>query len=275
MTRRRLVAVTIAAMLAASALAAGLTLALRPSATPVAATTEASYAYYSSVIGPYTHGTMMGGSNYGWMMGQSGYQWMMGGVDAPGWMNGGSLPGSMMGEGGDPGTVMGSLFANAPGPRLSAAQATELGQTAPAGAVADRATHRLTFTGTDVAFTMLASPSMPQEDFEVAGMVNPTIVVPHGARVSIQFVNADTDMAHGIVVTANPEAASSPMPMMTAAPAFSGAALWFLGDATSAGMPIGTLAFTATASGTYQYLCPVPGHAQEGMVGSFVVEPAS
>jgi rusticyanin len=223
-------------------------------------------------MGPYAHGSMMGGQSYSWMMGQSGYAWMMGGADAPGWMTGGSLPESMMGEGGDPGTVMGSLFANAPGPRVSAAQATTLGRAVPAGAVADRSAHRLTFSGTDVSFAVLASPSMPQENFEIAGMVNPTVVVPQGAQVTIQFVNADTDMTHGIVITASNDAASSVMPMMTATPAFSGAALWFLGEATSAGMHEGTLGFTATAAGTYQYFCPVPGHAQEGMIGSFVVE---
>ena len=33
----------------------------------------------------------------------------------------------------------------------------------------------------------------------------------------------------------------------------------------------GTLTFTASAAGTYQYLCPVPGHAQKGMAGSLVI----
>jgi plastocyanin len=61
------------------------------------------------------------------------------------------------------------------------------------------------------------------------------------------------------------------MPMLTAGPVFSGSALWFLGDPTSAGLHTGTLSFTATKSGTYQYLCPVPGHARDGMVGTFEV----
>ncbi len=39
----------------------------------------------------------------------------------------------------------------------------------------------------------------------------------------------------------------------------------------AAGMHAGTLTFTAAAPGTYQYLCPVPGHAQEGMTGTFTV----
>jgi rusticyanin len=205
------------------------------------------------------------------MMGQSGYTWMMGGTAAPGWMTGGSLPESMMGGSGDPGTVMGSLFANAPGPRVSGSDATRLGSEVPAGATIDSAARRITFSGQAVSFTVLASPSMPQEDFEIAGMVDPTVVVPSGARISIQLINADTDMAHGLVVTAG-GASSSSMPMMTAPPAFSGAALWFLGDATSAGMHTATLSFAATTAGTYQYICPVPAHAQEGMAGNFVVQ---
>jgi rusticyanin len=272
MTPRRLAAVITVAALAAAGLATGLTLALRGPSTPAA--TDADYAYYQSVMSPYA-GTSMMGAGSGSMMGQSGYQWMMGGTNAPGWMSGGTLPSSMMGGSADPGTIMGSLFANAPGPRLTAAEATNLGDSVPSGAVADASAHRLTFSGKDASFTVLASPSMPQENFEIAGMVDPAVVVPQGAQVTLQFVNADTDMAHGFVVTANTAASSSPMPMMTAAPAFSGAALWFLGDATSAGMHTATLSFSATTTGTYEYICPVPGHAQKGMAGSFVVDVAS
>jgi uncharacterized cupredoxin-like copper-binding protein len=58
---------------------------------------------------------------------------------------------------------------------------------------------------------------------------------------------------------------------MTAAASFPGAALWFLGEPTAAGMHAGTLAFTAASPGSYQYLCPVPGHAREGMAGTFIV----
>ena len=81
----------------------------------------------------------------------------------------------------------------------------------------------------------------------------------------------DSDTAHGLVVTST-GARSSYMPMMTVSEAFSDAAVWFLGDPTSAGMHEGSMTFTASTTGTYQYLCPVPGHAQKGMVGTFVVE---
>jgi len=67
------------------------------------------------------------------------------------------------------------------------------------------------------------------------------------------------------------------MPMMTSQPAFTGSALWFLGNPTNAGMHTATLTFTATTPGTYHYLCPVPvpGHAQEGMTGTFTVSNSS
>lgn len=65
------------------------------------------------------------------------------------------------------------------------------------------------------------------------------------------------------------------MPMTTSYSAFTGSALWFLGNPTAAGMHAGILQFTATTPGTYHYLCPVPGHAQEGMAGAFTVSRAA
>jgi hypothetical protein len=76
---------------------------------------------------------------------------------------------------------------------------------------------------------------------------------------------------HGSVVGRRPRRPSVPMPMMTSRPAFADSALWFLGDATASGMHTTTLTFTATTPGTYHYLCPVPGHAREGMTGTFTV----
>jgi rusticyanin len=122
-----------------------------------------------------------------------------------------------------------------------------------------------------VRLTAVASPAGgPDETFRIAGLVNPKVIVPAGAQVSIEVVNADPDTAHGLVVTAN-GAESSWMPMMTSRPTFPGSALWFLGNPTSAGMHTGTLTFTASTPGTYHYLCPVPGHAQKGMTGLFEV----
>ncbi|HET9077245.1 MAG TPA: sulfocyanin-like copper-binding protein [Acidimicrobiales bacterium] len=266
--RRRRTVLAVAAALAASGLGVGLAMTVGGSA----ASSASAYGYYQSVMGRYGIGpsTMMGGSGYGWMTGPSGYGWMMGGASAPGWMTGGALPGFMAGGGADPGQVMGSLFAGSPGPRVSAAEATRLGAEVPAGAGIDRAADTVAFSTTTVRLTVVASPSMPAENFRIAGLTDPTIVVPAGARISIRFINADGDMAHGLVVTSS-EAASSWMPMMTSGPAFPGAAVWFLGGSTSAGMHEATVDFTASTPGSYRYLCPVPGHAREGMAGTLTV----
>ena len=267
-TRAGLIA---AAVLAAAGLGIGLTVAFAGgsgSATPSDSGSSA-YRYYQSMMGSLPGGSMMGSSQHA-MMDQSGYAWMTGGTTAPGWMTGGSLPDSMMGLGSDPGSIMGRFWADAPGPRVTAADAARLGNQTPTGATIDTAAGRITFTSHTVQLVVLASPSMPAENFRIAGLTNPTIVLPAGARVSIQLINADTDMAHGLVITSG-DAADSSMPMMTESPAFPGAALWFLGEATSAGMHTGTLTFTATTPGSYRYLCPVPGHAQKGMIGNLVV----
>jgi rusticyanin len=288
MTRKQTMIVASAAVIAAAGLGAGVALASggspgQPAASVTsspAASASPGYSWYRSMMGSYYGNSggsgMMGNSSYSWMMSQAGYQWMMGGTSSPGWMRGGTLPeammgGGMMGTGTDPGKIMGRLFAGAPGPRVSAAQATALASQVPSGAQVSRAGNTITFTTTTVRLTILASPSGgPDETFRVAGLVNPRIVVPAGARVTIQLINADNDTAHGLVITAS-DASASWMPMMTARPAFTGSALWFLGNPTSAGMHEGSLTFTASSPGTYRYLCPVPGHAQKGMSGIFAV----
>jgi Sulfocyanin (SoxE) domain len=293
MTRKRNKILAGVAVLAAAGLGAGAAVAATGSSgqpsTPAAAASPAAYTgpsytwYQSMMSGYYGNGTgtpMMGGSSYGsygWMMGQAGYRWMTGsGTAVPGWMTSGSLPSAMMstgmmGSGTDPGKVMGTLFASASGPRVSAARATALGSQIPAGAQVSKVSNTITFATTTIRLTILAGPSGgPDETFRAAGLVNPRIIVPAGAHVTIELVNADPDTAHGLVVTAS-SATASAMPMMTARPAFAGSALWFLGDPTAAGMHEGATIFTATTPGTYRYLCPVPGHAREGMTGIFTV----
>jgi rusticyanin len=279
MTRKRAGILVSVAVIAAAGLGVGVGIAATGGGTPATSSARASspygpgYAYYRNMMGRYFGGTsMMGGSGgYGWMMGAAGYRWMFGGTSAPAWMRGEQLPAAMMGNGTDPGQVMGRLWADAPGPRVSSAQATALGSQIPAGARIDRASRTITFTTGSVHLAAVASPAgSPDETFRIAGMVNPTITVPAGATVSIQVINADPDTAHGLVISTS-SGRSSWMPMMTDRAAFPGSALWFLGNPTSAGMHTGTLTFTAATPGSYHYLCPVPGHAQKGMTGLFIV----
>jgi rusticyanin len=279
MTRRRLSVLIGVAVVAAAGLGAGVAIAATSGGTPAQTSVATSpgspgYSYYRHMMGNYFGGSsMMGGTGgYRWMMGAAGYRWMFGGASAPAWMRGARLSAAMMGADTDPGKFMGRLWANAPGPRVSPGQATALGTQTPADARIDRAACTITFTNGSVHLAAVASPAGgPDETFRIAGMVNPTVVVPAGAKVSIEVINADPDTAHGLVVSAS-DGRSSWMPMMGDRPAFTGSALWFLGDSTAAGMHTGTLAFTASTPGTYHYLCPVPGHAQKGMTGTFTVD---
>ena len=242
-----------------------------------------SYSYYRSMMrSHFGSGSMMGGGSYGWMMGPAGYRWMTGAHGVPGWMRGRHFPAFMMGGGMmgtgtgiDPGKLMGRLWANAPGPRVTPAQAIQAGNQIPAGAHVNTAARTITFTTGSVHVAAVASPAGgPDETFRIAGMVNPKITVPAGAQVRIQVINADPDTAHGLVITSS-QGRPPGMPMMTSRPAFTGSTLWFLGNPTAAGMHTGTLTFTASTPGTYHYLCPVPEHAQKGMTGLFTVNNAS
>ena len=193
-----------------------------------------------------------------------------GGWGSLGFMGPGLMGGGMMGGANGMGQAMGGALAGRVGQPISQAQATALGATAPAGATVDQTAKRITFQTSDVRLAVVASPpGGPDLTFRIAGLVNPTIVVPRGATVTVQLVNADPDMSHNWVVT-SAQPPFSFMSMMTG-PAFSGAFSAPLGDPTSAGLPSETISFTASTAGTYTYLCQVPGHAAQGMYGTFEV----
>ncbi len=201
-----------------------------------------------------------GGTGPGWFgdQGAAGGSGVGGG--APGWGIGGMGPG-MMGVGGGAGVA---------GQPVASDEAASLGAAVPAGATLDRSSNTITFTGTTVALTVLASPSDgPDETFRIAGLTNPTLVVPRGAEVTLRLINADFGMVHNWLITN----AQPPFPsvVMMAGPVVFGAVTPVLAEAGSSGMPSATLTFTASVSGRYTYLCAVPGHAQEGMYGALVV----
>ncbi len=256
--RRRIAFGVVGAVIAAAGVGTGLALA---TSSPNSATASTAALTGTAQAAPP------------WMTSQDGYTGMMNryGGTAPSH----GMPGGMMGRGmyggTDMGTVMGRVLDTTPVARMSAADATAQARAVPAGAVVDTAHNRLTFATRTVSLTIVAAPdAQAMFRFEVAGMSNPQIVVPTGAYITLRLINADTDMAHGIVVTSS-DAAGAWMPMMTSAEAIPGAAIWALGDADSSGAPTETTVFTAATAGTYTYLCPVPGHAQQGMYGTLTV----
>ena len=163
-------------------------------------------------------------------------------------------------------------YGSGAGITVPTATVVRMGNAIPSGASIDRASNRIVFTGHDIQLNVVGSPmGQKDETFRIAGLVNPTIVVPKGADVHVHFVNADDNMAHNFVVTpAGPPFAY--MTMMQAPPAFSGAATPILGAPSGNSAESADTSFVANAPGQYTYLCVVPGHAERGMYGSFVVE---
>lgn len=169
------------------------------------------------------------------------------------------------------GGMMGGYVGGA-GSTVSTADAIRAGNAIPTLASVDRARNRIVFTGRDVQLNVIGSP-MGQKDqtFRIAGLVNPVIVVPRGAVVHVSFVNADRNMAHNFLVTpAGPP--FSYVAMMQAPPAFAGSATPFLGSPSGGSMEQAVTSFVAGTPGQYTYLCTVPGHAENGMYGSFIVQ---
>lgn len=212
-----------------------------------------------------TYGGMMGTGG-----GAGGYAGMMGGgSDGAEGMMGHSAAGIMGGTGAG---AMGTAMAGTNVQSVSTATAQSLGDAVPAGATADRARNRLVFQTPDVHLAVLASPADgPDMTFRIAGMADPTVVVPQGAQVSVEFLNADADTAHGWLLTPGAPSSFPYMAMMADPPAFGRSFAVPLGNPTATAMPVETITFTASQSGQYTYLCPVPGHAQRGMHGGFEV----
>ena len=150
-------------------------------------------------------------------------------------------------------------------------EARTLGDKTPDGALVDRAAKRITFTTSDVHLVMVGSPEGGSDmTFRVAGLADPTVVVPRGATVSIAFINGDADTSHGWELLSG-RTSFSYMTMMDGNPAFPGAFAMPLGSTSRRGWPAETLSFTAFTAGTYTYICPVAGHAQKGMHGQLLV----
>jgi rusticyanin len=182
--------------------------------------------------------------------------------------------GSMMARatmGNDPGRMMGQMMAGAASRYLSEERARSLADQVPEGASADRVAERLTFRTASVRLEVLGSPQGgPEMSFRIAGLINPTISVPRGATIELEFINGDPDTSHGWELVRG-KGSFSYMPMMSSQPAFPGSLGMPLGIPSARGWPAESLSFTATEAGAYTYICPVAGHAARGMQGQFLV----
>jgi rusticyanin len=174
----------------------------------------------------------------------------------------GSAPWAAARTGARPGAALGR-----PPAVLSPVDADAQAAQVPAGATVNRAANRVVFGTTAVHLVVEASPpSGTDMTFRIAGLTDPTVEVPAGAVVTVQLINADSDTAHGFEVsTAQPPFDDIPR----AGLAFPGAIV--VVPLQQGGYATGDTTFTAGTPGSYHYLCPIPGHAQQGMYGVFTV----
>ena len=132
------------------------------------------------------------------------------------------------------------------------------GSSGPAVAAAPTGvSHDFTFDFIESAdFRTLAFNALPGEEGN-----NPQIIVNSGDEVTITTNNAGMSF-HAFGVVSNPDDFNSVI--------FDSA----IAAATNPLKPgeSGSTTFTAGAPGTYHYICTVPGHALQGMIGEFIVE---
>lgn len=202
-----------------------------------------------------------------------------GGANTSGYAGGGAMMdgtgggivangGGVMGGGG---TVGMSSSSSSPGVITNASLAGLVNR-GEQGATINTAANTVTYAGRSVTLVALASPhGKPNMTWEIDGLVNPTVVLKPGTKVNVVLANADWGYMHGFELTTTPP----PYPSMAMADVTDSFFLMPLPPRTAkntatASYYTRSASFT-TVSGTYYYLCPVPGHAAAGMFGKIVV----
>jgi plastocyanin len=166
----------------------------------------------------------------------------------------------------DLGALWGRVFEGRAPAYESLAAAEAQADQRPPGASVNRTTNTVRFTGAVAAITIVADPPNGRDmAFRAAGLENPTIEVTRNARMTVRFVNADGNSAHGWLLLDSVVRIGN---VVHGPRAFPGAFAEILGDPTGAGQPVETIAFRAAELGTYRYECPVPRHAAMGMQGT-------
>lgn len=127
----------------------------------------------------------------------------------------------------------------------------------------------LPFGQKTIRLTVQTGPENDMLSYQIAGLRNPTLVVPKGATLHVLFVNTDDDMFHDLRFGA----ARKTFPNRAEAliPATIGTSLLphksetvIHGEEMTVRIP--------SMPGVYAYFCTVRGHAQGGMVGKVIVK---
>jgi len=130
---------------------------------------------------------------------------------------------------------------------------------------AKRSGTTLTFTENEIRLLVVTGPEDDMLSFRIQGVRNPTLAVPAGARLTILFVNVDSDMRHdlrfGHIVgefPARPDIAET-------------AGTAKLNARADKTLQAEEIVIKANENGMYKYFCSVPTHAKGGMWGHIAV----
>lgn len=130
--------------------------------------------------------------------------------------------------------------------------------------------HTLWFGSGAMTLVVYGSPATEDMAFVIQGMVNPTIHMPAGGRVTLTMVNMDSSEYHtwSMTTQAPPYTSSG----MMGGGMMSGTMMGTnsLAPMSSMGMWSQQMSFTSQP-GSYWYVCAVSNHAASGMYGQLVV----
>jgi rusticyanin len=106
--------------------------------------------------------------------------------------------------------------------------------------------------------------------FVIDGLIDPTLIMPKGAIVHVEFINLDSSEYHNVIMTATgPPYQYMPMSAMNGIVSM----MPIIPHADYSEGTASEYNYTAVFdnAGTYWYLCMYPGHAQMGMYGKITV----
>ncbi|WP_088189165.1 hypothetical protein [Desulfosporosinus sp. FKA] len=136
-------------------------------------------------------------------------------------------------------------------------------------ATVDKNSNTITYTGSAIKIVMLGGPEEADGKFVIGGLINPTLKIPQGANVTLEIINEDKGMPHGVeLTTAAPPYAY--MPMMQGA-TYPGSFIPPVPESANNQYPSAQVSFSASQTGEFYYICQYPGHAAKGMFGKIVI----
>lgn len=134
----------------------------------------------------------------------------------------------------------------------------------------DRAANTVRFSGPGAVIPVIADPYGEKHSYDIYGLVNPTVEVRKGSKVTIELVNADLQRYHGfVIISAKPPYSYAPTFMHSES--FTRAVVPPVAYGRNGSYHIFKTDFKADSTGTFYYICQVPGCASGGMYGKFVV----